>query len=54
MLEILMYVGVDVLWQQSTGDSLDEDHETRKNTAYNEFIDEDNPQTPEEVTPNAH
>ncbi len=37
---------------QSTGDSLDEedkDVETRKNTSYNEIIDADNPQTPEEV-----
>ena len=31
---------------QSTGDSLDEDFENRK---ANDFIDEDNPQTPEEV-----
>ena len=38
---------------QSTGDSLDEDEkgeaETRRNTSYNEVIDADNPQTPEEV-----
>ena len=36
---------------QSTGDSLDEDDkltEARRNTTYNEVIDADNPQTPEE------
>ena len=42
---------------QSTGDSLDEEDddeekcltEAKKNTAYNEVIDADNPQTPSEV-----
>jgi len=41
---------------QSTGDSLDDDveeekvlNEAKKNTAYNEVIDDDNPQTPSEV-----
>ena len=40
---------------QSTGDSLDEEEadkltgETKRNTSYNEVIDADNPQTPEEV-----
>ena len=39
--------------KQSTGDSLDEDGassetQTRRNTSYNEVIDADNPQTPEE------
>ena len=40
---------------QSTGDSFDEDEdkssETRRNTSYNEIIDADNPQTPEDVSP---
>jgi len=40
---------------QSTGDSLDEEEEekplteAKRNTAYNEVIDDDNPQTPSEV-----
>ncbi|XP_052810367.1 PRKC apoptosis WT1 regulator protein-like isoform X2 [Mya arenaria] len=41
---------------ESTGDSLDDDHEEEKvlteakrNTTYNEVIDDDNPQTPSEV-----
>lgn len=43
-------------YPQSTGDSLDDDEEEEKvlteakrNTAYNEVIDDDNPQTPSEV-----
>ena len=48
---------------QSTGDSLDDDdneeekclNEAKRNTAYNEVIDADNPQTPSEVsTENRH
>ena len=43
-----------VVASQSTGDSLDEDDKeteaTRRNTSYNEVIDADNPQTPEEVS----
>ena len=43
---------------QSTGDSLDDEDneeekcltEAKKNTAYNEVIDADNPQTPSEVS----
>ena len=43
-----------ILIFQSTGDSLDDEHRdsetlTRRNTSYNEVIDADNPQTPEEV-----
>lgn len=36
---------------ESTGDSLDDEEEieTRRNTSHNEVIDDDNPQTPEEV-----
>ncbi len=43
---------MNLLLFQSTGDSLDDDDklaETRRNTSYNEVIDADNPQTPEEV-----
>ena len=40
-----------LLFFQSTGDSLDDNEtETRRNTSYNEIIDADNPQTPEDVS----
>ena len=51
-----------VLLFQSTGDSLDDEDneeekcltEAKKNTAYNEVIDADNPQTPSEVSSHLH
>ena len=50
---IISYFDALIVSTQSTGDSVDEDEkgemETRRNTSHNEVIDEDNPQTPEEV-----